>query len=334
MDHDDELNSLLKSGSDAPQYEPTVNDPWGTAPSAKQTFAEDDEIGSLIEQGFCQWSTSDGRIFCPTSSTTNSLTPGVYEIGMSSKGLFFEKIPVKTEGLLRFPDSTCDVVLSEIQTFWDREDVFKQFELIYKRGILLWGPPGGGKSSLVQLIMQDVIRRNGIAFRFDEPSLFLDGMRAFRKIQPETPAVIIMEDIDSIIRDWSESEVLNILDGVNEVYKMVFLATTNYPGELGARVVNRPSRFDKRFKIEMPNEACRRVYLEYLFQKSDMKIDLGQWVKDTNKFSIAHLKELFIAVIILGDEYKSAIKTLRNMSEEIKDEAEHDKMMGFLSESN
>lgn len=176
-----------------------------------------------------------------------------------------------------------------------------------------------GKTSLIQLVMQDVIDRKGVVIKFTYPQLFNEGMRKFREIEPYTPVVILMEDIDSILQNFNESEVLNILDGVNQIENAVFLATTNFPELLGPRIINRPSRFDKRIKIDHPNDESRRMYLTHIIGEEkikQLKIDLDRWVKDTKNFSIAHLKELFTAVVILGDDYEAAIDTLTSMKEE------------------
>lgn len=283
-----------------------------------------------------QWSSSDGTIFFPTGKTVRKLKPGVYEIDRCQQGLYFEKIPVRTEGLLKFPDTKSERVIGEVQKFWDREEIFRKYELTYKRGIILYGPPGSGKSCTVQLIMADVVSRGGIVIEFHNPELFIDGLRKLRQIQPDTPVVTVMEDIDALLELYNESEILNILDGVNEVDKVVFLATTNYPAKLGHRIINRPSRFDKRYRIGFPTAASRRMYLESLISKDDvteLNIDLNKWVEDTDKFSIAHLKELFVAVVILGDNYKEAVKTLRQMREEVKDK-DYQEHMGFGQSTN
>lgn len=189
-----------------------------------------------------------------------------------------------------------------------------------------------GKSCTIQLIMKDVVEREGIVIKFTNPGLFLEGMRVFREIEKETPCVILMEDIDSTLEMWDESQVLNILDGVDQVEKVVFLATTNYPERLGARILNRPSRFDKRFKIGHPDAESRMMYFKHLIgdeKIAELNINLKKWVKDTDKFSIAHLKELFVAVVILGDDYKEAVETLSSMKEVIHSEDDKDKFMGF-----
>ena len=293
----------------------------------------DEDEREDVSPKFNQWGTSDGRIFLPSSKTVKVLTPGVYEIDKSpSVGLFFEKIPVKTEGLIRFPETNSNKVVEEIQKFWDREALFKEYEISYKRGIMLYGPPGSGKSCTVQLIMQDVVRRHGIVLYFDDPYLFIEGMRVLRQIQPDTPVVTIMEDIDSIIESYNESEVLNILDGVNEMHKIVFLATTNYPNKLGHRIMNRPSRFDKRFRIGFPSPESRRIYLKSIIgakKIKELKINLDKWVEDSDEFSIAHLKELFVAVVILGDEYEESINILKKMKEEVVDK-DYEESVGFM----
>jgi SpoVK/Ycf46/Vps4 family AAA+-type ATPase len=176
-----------------------------------------------------------------------------------------------------------------------------------------------------------VIERGGVCFKFSNPELFCEGIRVFREVQPTTEVVVLMEDIDSIIEGNGESEVLNLLDGVDQVEKVVYLATTNYPERLGARILNRPSRFDKRFKMGHPKKMSRRIYFEHLISDKEIaeySIDLDRWVKDTDGMSIAHLKELFIAVCIFGNDYKEATKTLRSMVEEHPKSSE-DEMSGF-----
>lgn len=281
-----------------------------------------------------QWTSGDGVRFIPSGKTINDLPPGVYEIHHSTScGVYFEKIPVRTEGLIRFPQTNSEKVVKEIENFWNRESVFKEYKLAYKRGIILWGPAGSGKSCTIQLITKDVIDRNGVVVKFGQPSLFMEGMRKLREIQSTTPVVVLMEDIDSILENYNnESEVLNILDGIDQVQKVVFLATTNYPERLGARIINRPSRFDKRFKIGHPNAESRTLYLKHLCsgkKPEEVGIDIKKWVKDTDGFSIAHLKELFVAVIILGDDYNKALETLKSMKEDISSDQDRDNFMGF-----
>lgn len=280
-----------------------------------------------------QWTTSDDKKFMASGDTRKRLPPGVYEIHICPAGKYFEKIPVRTEGLLRFPQTNSEKVLKQIDTFWKRENLFKEYKLPHKRGVLLYGPPGSGKSSLINLIMNDVVEeRKGIVVKFPNANLFADGMRELREIEPETPIVVLMEDIDAILMH-NESQILNILDGVEVLNKIVFLATTNYPELLGPRIINRPSRFDKKFKIDHPNEESRTIYFKHLCgdkTPEELGINLDKWVRDSEGFSIAHLKELFVAVVILGDDYEESLEDLRCMSDEVSSHDDSPKKMGLI----
>lgn len=309
-------------------------------PTVRRNYSKVDEYlldlfekGDLDLSGLRQFTTSDGNKFYPAGATVPILNPGVYDIQVDSmKGVFFQKINVKTDGLIRFPETNSEQVIKEISKFWEREESFKKYNLNYKRGIFLYGPAGSGKSSTIQLICEDVIGRNGVVFKFVTPGLFSDGVRIFREIQPDTPIVVLMEDIDSIIDSHNESEVLNILDGVDQINKVVYLATSNYPERLGQRLLNRPSRFDKRFRMGHPKKASRRVYFNHIIDKETQKkynIDIEKWVEDTEDMSIAHLKELFIAVCILGNTYEESIDILRSMNEDAPTSQEDFDKIGF-----
>ncbi len=328
-EHEELLEKLKENPDDSPRrYRNEPDDLIEEMPCAESPRMKCNQLSNLV-----QWTTGDNTRFVPASYTKKELIPGVYEIKSSPTiGIYFEKIPIRTEGLLHFPQTNCERVVQEIEKFWNKEPLFREYKLSYKRGIILWGPPGGGKSCTVQLVIKQVIDRGGVVIKFDHPSLFLEGMRLLREIQPVTPIVVLMEDVDSTIEMYNESDVLNILDGVDAVEKCVFLATTNYPERLGPRIINRPSRFDKRFKIGYPNESSRRIYFEHLIgnkKPGDLGIDLERWIEDTEDMSIAHLKELFVAVVILGDDYKEAIETLKSMEESI--DSIHDKGSGYMS---
>ena len=282
------------------------------APPVSKGEMEDEDRNTGSK--YIQWSSSDGSVYFPCCRTYDKLKPGFYQIIKCDGVLGLEKFPVKTDELIRFPEAVTDEIITEIQTFWERADIFKKYGLIHKRGMLLYGPPGNGKSCVLQLICEDVISRGGIVLKFNSPGWTSAMLKRIREIQPDTPIVILMEDIDSIIEESCESDVLNILDGVDRVDKAVFIATTNYPERLGKRIINRPSRFDKRFDIGYPSKASRKIFFKHLFSKEpEESWDIDVWVDKTEKMSFAHLKELFVASVILGDSFDDALETLTEM---------------------
>lgn len=329
------------------KYDPDDSLIHVNAESAVKAISSDEPISSeptKDERKYCQWMSDDKKAFFPASVTYDALTPAVYEVRCDhSRGLYFQKIPLKTEELIRFPDSNSDEIIKEIQTFWERSELYNSYGIVHKRGMLLYGPPGSGKSSTLQIIINDVInKRKGCVIKFEDPGYFIDAMRKFREIQPETPVVALMEDLDSIVSKYNRSEVLNVLDGVNHVDKVVFLATTNYPEMLEERFTNRPSRFDRRFHMPHLNAKSREIYFNHLLngkgdliEKYGTKIDIQQWVKDTEDMSIAHLKELFVSVAILNVPYEDKIKDLVKLNEERPSSREDENStLGFAVASN
>jgi SpoVK/Ycf46/Vps4 family AAA+-type ATPase len=187
----------------------------------------------------------------------------------------------------------------------------------------MYGPPGTGKTCALKILTNDVVAAGGIAVKWPTSAdMFTGAMRLLRKLQPDIPVVVLMEDLDAILENENKSKVLNILDGVEAIENIVYLATTNHPEDFDSNIVDRPSRFDKRFHIGYPNAEIREAYLRHLFGDDADKVDLRPWIKKTKSFSIAHLKELFIAVVILGNPFEDSVKRLRKMAEDIEPDEE------------
>lgn len=248
---------------------------------------------------------------------------GVYEVGMTMSGESrFIKRATRNEPLLRFPGSI-DKILEEIQFFWTRRSVYETLNLPYRRGILIYGPPGTGKTSLIKLALDDVVARGGIGLMFGNIHHFKEGFEVFRKIEPDTPVVVVIEDLENHCQNnfggHYESEFLNFLDGhVDGVENVVFIATSNYIESIPDRMKNRPSRFDRKIEIGYPCAEHRKTYLKSLLKSVPGALDTYQSrlldrdpVADTEGMSLAHLKELFIAVTVLGADYDETLKGLQ-----------------------
>jgi len=177
---------------------------------------------------------------------------------------------------------------------------------------LMYGPPGSGKTSTVQIISKKVIDMGGITIYCTEPLVNAAGLALLRIVEPKRPIVVIIEDIDSVIDRFGEAELLALLDGQLQVDNVVFLATTNYPENLDKRMTNRPSRFDLIKEIGFPSAEARRVFL----QKKNKVLsaeDIHLWVDKTDGFTIAHLKEMIVSVECLGNTFEDALNKIRDM---------------------
>ncbi len=261
-----------------------------------------------------QWATSDDVSFYTVGRVRERLVPGAYLIGDDRGKPFFTKFDIQTDNILQFDDNVSGQVAEEVAQFWDRAKVFREHNISHRRGIMMTGPAGSGKSCAIKLVCADVIRRGGVVLPFAcGVDTMLAGMREFRELQPDTPIVCLMEDIESLLQNMPVSSVLNMLDGVHsELQHIVYLATTNYPERLEERITKRPQRFDKIIEVSMPSLKTRIKYLTHIAEKSPVNVfDPARAAGDTTGMSFAFMKELFIRVVVFGADYAEALRSLR-----------------------
>lgn len=246
------------------------------------------------------------------------LPPGIYSTVETQFGILFTKEIFNTDELIQIEDDLYDKCINDIENFWTKKSVFKEHNFPFKRGILLYGPPGSGKTCALKFISNNIISKSGIVLHFSYPRVFNEALRRLREIQPETPVVVLMEDIDDLLAQ-DEAEITEILDGFNYCENIVFLATTNDINDIDDKIKNRPSRFDKRIMVDPPSTKVRKFYLENIAKLSSIPISItDKWIEDTEKMSFAQLKELYIGVHILGSEYQETLERVRDMTVDIE----------------
>lgn len=199
-------------------------------------------------------------------------------------------------------DSVKAKVKDDLFFFINNRELFKEVGLPWRRGFLLAGPPGNGKTSICRTVASSM---DFAAYSFDFSDREVtnaDLTVAFMKASRNSPSVFFLEDIDRIY-DPDKSQqtnitmdhLLNCLDGLVVNDGLVVIATANNPEHLDPAIRSRPGRFDQVVFIDNPDESLRRSYLKHIFRKvsiSDEMLELA--VKKTNKMSMSHLKEVFI----------------------------------------
>ena len=196
------------------------------------------------------------------------------------------------ENLVFDTKSTLYKVKNDILSFFTdkTKEIYKNLELPFKRGVILYGEPGNGKSAMIREMIRttpnDVIKiiiRRVSALQDVLSSLIaeLDGRQA----------IIIMEDIDSMIDARNRSDILNVLDGTDVNSGIYLIGTTNYPEKLDGGFMNRAGRFDKAYKIDNPGKETRRLFFE---SRNLDKVLSGYKINKNNKGTKKDLVKLFV----------------------------------------
>lgn len=190
-----------------------------------------------------------------------------------------------------------DIFRSIDQFFTADGQFFKEYGLPYKRGILLYGSPGNGKTTLVKSITGST-NAPVVYWQITEFTGSHSIQEVFGIVTRLAPAILVIEDIDSM-PEYTRSVFLNTLDGTQSREGLFIIGTTNYPEKIDPALINRAGRFDRAYEIPAPSSQVREQYL----RKLDLKdIFSNQQVKDmarlTKGLSISQLNELYMSVAL------------------------------------
>ena len=239
------------------------------------------------------------------------LNASVYKIESSMGGPYFAEHYIDTDNLLRFDDKRYSTVVDEINKFWEQKANFDKLGFSHKRGILLEGIPGGGKSCLTKIVMENMINDGNVVFIGDSgtPYTISKGLNVFRQIEPNRRAVLVVEDIDEGM-NYSEREWLSFLDGDMQVPGILTLATTNYLNRMSERFL-RPGRFDQIINIPTPPYEGRYAYLKEKLDSILSDMDIQKLANDTDGFSFGQLREFLVGVYCLDQNKDMVLNRLK-----------------------
>ena len=197
-----------------------------------------------------------------------SLESPEFDFGYGGVGpLRFHSRPALGADDVVLPPGTLDAVDRQIIGMARHRELLRAAGHPLKRGVLLFGPPGTGKTHTVRYLMTQlpdftVVLLPGMAQQFLQHACGLA-----RLVQP---ALIVMEDVDLVaesreMRHGMENpllfQVLNEMDGLAGDADVAFLLTTNRADLLEPALAQRPGRVDLAVSLPLPDEAAREALL-------------------------------------------------------------------------
>jgi len=167
-----------------------------------------------------------------------------------------------------------------------------------KRGLLLHGPPGVGKTHSVRYLISELVGTTVVELTGETLHGIREACSVARTLQP---AMIVVEDVDLIAEERSHYggetpllfALLNEMDGLDEDADVVFLLTTNRADLLEPALASRPGRVDQAVHIELPDRESRRRLVELYRGSLDTDLSrLDTLLERTDGVTASFLKEL------------------------------------------
>ena len=225
---------------------------------------------------------------------------------------FHHREPLAADELI-LPVETFEDVRRQVVGVARHRDRLRAAGQHLKRGLLLYGPPGVGKTHTVRFLVGELTGTTIVQLSGDTLHAIKQACSIARTLQP---AMIVVEDVDLIAqqRDMYEGGapllfmLLNEMDGLDEDADVVFLLTTNRADLLEDALASRPGRVDQAVHIGLPDRDARRRLAELYRRGLELDDSRLDTVLDrTDGVTASFLKELLRrAAVVAADREGSA----------------------------
>lgn len=252
--------------------------------------------------------------------------------------------PVRISDISRVPEVTYEDIggLHEeirkiremIEIPMKHPEVFEKLGITPPKGVLLYGPPGCGKTLLAKALANEINAHfsviNGPEIMSKYYGQSEENLRnVFDEAEKNAPAIIFIDEVDAIapkrenvtgeVERRVVSQLLTLMDGLKSRGKVVVIAATNIPNAIDP-ALRRPGRFDREIEIGVPDVEGRKEIL--LIHTRGMSLN-----EDVNLDKLAGMTHGYVGADIAALTKEAAMKTLRRVIPKI-----HGEMVGISQE--
>lgn len=225
---------------------------------------------------------------------------------IETSGRFIQELRRYDWSDLFLPDEIVDTVRQNTQGFFERLPRYRSLSLPTRRGVLIGGRPGCGKTTLAKVLASQL---RGVTFILAKPGGISspgDIWLAFKMASETSPSLLLLEDLDMYggrrghgFGNMVLGELLDGLDWMEELDQIVVLATTNCLGAIDEALRERPSRFDVVLEIPDLSDEVRHRYLRAFVNARGLN---GEWYNELERATrdlttIAQCKEAAIRLL-------------------------------------
>ncbi len=161
------------------------------------------------------------------------------------------------------PDGLLEQIERQVAGIAEHREFLRSHEQHLKRGVLLFGPPGTGKTHVINYLLGKLPEFTAVLVSGTAVERISEACSIARKLHP---ALVIVEDVDLIAEDRGARggshplllQLLNELDGIGNDVDVAFVLTTNQIEVLERALAARPGRVDLAVEVPLPDKAGRR----------------------------------------------------------------------------
>lgn len=220
-------------------------------------------------------------------------------------------------------------MIDDIHIFLQSEKIYREIGIQYRRGFLLYGLPGEGKTTVIREVIKHEIPKASIVIFIDQlPSR---AMVARLKDDPRLK-VIVFEELVAFcdVNRGGIAHLLDFLDGETSLDNAIIFATTNYPEQLPGNIVDRPSRFDRLIKVGNPNVATRKGLLALYLGRPPTTEEISL----TEDLSVAAIKEVALLSRLHDISLKKTVDHIGKIQDLVKKDFNESAPISFRKESD
>jgi len=231
----------------------------------------------------------------------------------------FDLVQSTSMSELVLPTARRKEMIDDFQRFLKSQSHYEALGVAWRRGAILVGPPGNGKTHFLRALVHELevpcLYVQSIAHPYYEAEQLLQ--RIFQRARELRPCILIFEDLDSLINQENRSFFLNQLDGFERNHGLMVIATTNHPENIDSAILDRPSRFDRKYNFPLPELEQRVRFLEIWKDKLQGSGAVGgSWdnssimvvAQQTEGFSFAYMKELMVSSLLQWIDQEQAVE--------------------------
>ena len=217
-----------------------------------------------------------------------------------ANGITVHRLPKVSLDEVILPDATLKLLERNVLRFVNSRDGLRALNQSTRKGILLYGPPGSGKTHTIRYLASNLEGHTTLIVTAAQMALLGQYMSLARLLQP---TLVVLEDVDLIARERESmnnpcaesllNELLNEMDGLKEDADILFILTTNRPEQLENALASRPGRIDQAIEVPLP-DALGREKLVRLYG-AGLKLSksvISDAVKRSDGVSAAFIKEM------------------------------------------